>query len=391
MYFSFTIKAMRIIISILLIIFFVLLIMNYRYISLPSHTNDMEFKVVIDPGHGSIDTGTSYGNILEKEINLEIAKLLYEDLKKINIIPIMTRTEDKLYQDSRNKDIKQRPIIANNSQADLFISIHVNNFPSSQPSGSQIFFKSNSEKSEKLAEYVQNELVKLREENNRSLKIGDYYVLNNLNCPGILIEVGFISNQKDRELLSNTNYQKQLSNAIKDGIIQYFQDNFSKYKEENEEQNTEEVYKVLTNNETNRIYYISTTDNQISLIKNKLTFPVANFFNEKYSVLNFQEIMAISAVEQLLEPPNGLISPFVEGSKLNSLEIKDNIAILDLSLETASNFNGGVEMESYSVNAITKTILSVNGINGLKILINGKEDQSLGGHIIFDKIFYQEI
>ena len=89
-----------------------------------------------------------------KIFNLAIARYLYEELRKVNIIPIMTRTEDKLYENSRNKDLRQRPIIANNAKADLFISIHANNFPSSNASGSQIFYKINSEKSQELAENI---------------------------------------------------------------------------------------------------------------------------------------------------------------------------------------------------------------------------------------------
>ncbi len=391
MYFSVHFKGKRIILSILILIFFVLLIMNYKNISIPSNTTDMEFKVVIDAGHGSIDTGTSYGNILEKEINLQIAKYLHQDLKNVNIIPILIRTEDKLYQNSRNKDLRQRPIISNQSKTDLFISIHANNFPSSQPSGSQIFYKINCDKSEKLAEFIQSEMVKIRDKNDRSLKKGDYYVLNKINSPGILIEVGFLSNPTDREKLTDTEYLKQISKAIKDGIIKYFQDNFSKQNTKNpaKRNNTEQENTVFKLNK-NKLFYISNTDSNMFLIKNSMTFPTSSFFNEDFSNLSFTEIIAISAIKQLLDPPNGFISPIAEGTKINSLKVKDTIAILDISIESAKNFPGGSSMEYNAIEAITKTLLSIKDVSGVQILIDGKSGASMGGHIILDKVFYQD-
>ncbi len=390
MYFSFRLKGKRIITSILILIFFGLLIMNYKNISIPSNTSDMQFKVVIDAGHGSIDTGTSHGNILEKEINLQIAKYLYQDLKNVNIIPILTRTEDKLYQNSRNKDLRQRPIISNQSKADIFISIHANNFPSSQPSGSQIFYKINCDKSEKLAKFIQSEMVKIRDKNDRSLKQGDYYVLNKINSPGVLIEVGFLSNPTDRQMLTDTEYLKQISKAIKDGIIKYFQDNFSKQGNKQRNKNNTEQEKTVFEVANNKLFYISNTDNSVFLIKNSMTFPTNSFFNEDLSNLSFTEIIAISAIKQLLDPPDGLISPLAEGTKINSLKVKDTIAILDISIESAKNFPGGSSMEYNAIEAITKTLLSIKDISGVQILIDGKSGASMGGHIILDEVFYQE-
>jgi len=390
MYSSFHFKGKRLIISILLLIFFGLLIMNYINISIPSNTNDMEFRVVIDAGHGSIDTGTSHGNILEKEINLQIANLLYEDLKKVNIFPIMTRTKDKLYKNSRNKDLRQRPIISNQSNADLFISIHANNFPSSQPSGSQIFYKINCDESEKLAEFIQNEMVKIRDKNDRSLKRGDYYVLNKINSPGVLIEVGFLSNPTDRQMLTDTEYLSQISSAIKDGIIKYFQDNFSRQGKKQRNKNNIEQENTVFRVDNNKLFYISNTDNNVFLIKNSMTFPTSSFFNEDYSNLTFTEILAISAIKQLLDPPDGLISPLADGTKIHSLEVTNNIAILDFSIESASNFTGGSSMEYSAIEAITKTLLSIRGIDGVQILIDGKSGASMGGHMILDKVFYQK-
>lgn len=384
MFLTIIVKPKKIFITIILIIFFALLLLNYRSSnSLPSHSTDMEFIVVVDAGHGGIDTGTSHGDILEKNINLAIARYLYEELRKVNIIPIMTRTEDKLYENSRNKDLRQRPIIANNAKADLFISIHANNFPSSKASGSQIFYKKNSEKSQELAEYIQKELEKLRDENKRVLKKGDYYVLNAIKCPGVLIEVGFLSNPEDRKLLTDPAYQQKLAIAIRDGIVNYFQENFSK-REMNVEEKTQVVNSItLASADSNCLYYLYYGSQNPGLIKNKMSFPAANFFKEDYSLLNFQEIMAISALKQLMEPPVGLYSPLPPGTIIKSLRVENKLATLDLSLP--ANFNGGAETELYAIEAISKTLLSIKGIDEVEILLDGKEGQSPGGHILLDR------
>ncbi|MFW6281944.1 MAG: N-acetylmuramoyl-L-alanine amidase [bacterium] len=360
--------------------------MNYLNTSVTTQSTSMEFKVVIDAGHGSIDTGTSYGNVLEKEINLEIAKKLAEELKKYNIIPIMTRTEDKLYMDSRRKDIKRRPEIANESNADLFISIHANNYSNSQPKGSQIFYKKNSEESALLAEIIKEELINIRDANNRSNKTGDFLVLNVLDCPGILIEVGFLSNAEDRQKLTDPNYQQDLSEAIRKGVIKYFQENLSNRQRTISSFSNKPSLEI--NKDKNLLFYLHDTEKEIHHIQKKLSFPSSNFFNEDYKLLSFQEIMALSALEELLKPPEGLESPFANGTYIKSLYINDNIATIDLSSEARDNFIGGAGLETMAINAIKSTLFSIEGIDGVKILIDGEEGESLGGHIIFDKVYY---
>lgn len=389
MYISLDFKLKQIFLLILLSIFFTLLILNYKYISIPSNTTDMNFKVAIDAGHGSIDNGTSYGTILEKDINLQIAQKLSQELKQVNITPIMTRTEDKLYMNSRNKDLRQRPIIANQSSADLFISLHANNYADSQPAGSQIFYKVNSDESKKLAEFIKTELVNLRNRNDRVIKKGDYYVLNQSNAPGVLIEVGFLSNPEDREELTDPLYQSKLANAIKNGIINYFQNTFSEpigaeLTENKLEKPNEELETILSNDENNTLYYISATEEDIYLIKKNMSFPTTNFFDKRYNSLTFTEVLAASAMEELINPSEGLISPLPEGTKINSIRIDDGKAELDLSIDAAINFKGGSEYEYIAIEAISRTLKSIRGIEEVKILIEGREGASLGGHIILD-------
>ncbi|WP_230866836.1 N-acetylmuramoyl-L-alanine amidase [Iocasia frigidifontis] len=370
------------VIIIVSIIITVVIIYNSQCINNPvlSKQSEMIFKVVVDPGHGSIDTGTSYGEIYEKDINLRVALLVAEELEKVNIIPILTRKKDKLYMNSRQKDIRHRPEIANKNKADLFISIHANNFPSSQPSGSQVFYKPGSGESRKLAEEIQQELIKLRQANQRSIKNGDFYVLKKAQCPAVLIETGFLSNPTDRERLTDPVYQKQLAIALKNGIINFFQSRLSGKRQEK----TLRTNVSLESNDEHpsyQLYYLTDSPTGILLVKRKLSFPTNNFFKQEYSNLSFKEIMIISAINQLLDPPDNLISPLPAKTKIDDVKINDGIATIDFSKETKTSFSGGATVELYSLEAVKKTLFSIPGIKGLNILINGKKGDSIGGHI----------
>ncbi|MTI60701.1 MAG: hypothetical protein FH762_12165 [Firmicutes bacterium] len=369
-------------IIIISIIITVVIIYNSQCINNPvlSKQSEMIFKVVVDPGHGSIDTGTSYGEIYEKDINLTVALLVAEELEKVNIIPILTRKKDILYMNSRQKDIRHRPEIANKNKADLFISIHANNFPSSQPSGSQVFYKPGSEESRKLAEEIQQELIKLRKANHRSIKNGDFYVLKKAQCPAVLIETGFLSNPTDRERLTDPVYQKQLAIALKNGIINFFQSRLSGKRQEK----TLKTNVSLASNDEHpsyQLYYLTDSPTGILLVKRKLSFPTNNFFKQEYSKLSFKEIMIISAINQLLDPPDNLISPLPAKTKIDYVKINNGIATIDFSKEIKTSFSGGATVELYSLEAVKKTLFSIPGIKGLNILINGKKGDSMGGHI----------
>lgn len=374
-----TIKLNKIFLLLIIIILVIglFLYLNFDHFKhIPSY-NDMEFRVTVDAGHGSIDTGTHYNNIYEKDINLSIAKYLENSLKENNIIPIMTRTEDKLYQDSRREDLYHRPEVADKYNTNLFISIHVNNFPSSVPSGSQIFFKKNSEESKKLAEYIQNELIKLRPENNRSISPGDYYVLNKAPCTAVLIEAGFISNSIDRKYLQNKKYQQSMADSIKNGIISYFRDQMSGLKGKN--QNTDNNNKHTS---SLQVYYLSRQQN---LITRNFSYPTGAYLNNDISKSNNQEILAFSILQQLLEPPTDLLSPLPETTKIKSVEFKNHKITVDFSIELQQDFTGGAGVEQAAVNSIVASLFSIPGIKEVNILIDGKEHQSIGGHIILGK------
>lgn len=176
--------------------------------------------IAIDPGHGSVDKGTSYQNIYEKDINLSISLKLKEELESVGANIILTREGD--YDLStpnatlrKRSDFDNRIKIINESNPTLFISIHQNFYQDSLYSGAQVFYKGD----KKLAEIIQNSLNK-----KRNIKAIDnsLYMFNKLNSNGILIECGFLSNANDRKKLVNEKYQREIAIKIKKSIIKYF-------------------------------------------------------------------------------------------------------------------------------------------------------------------------
>ena len=183
--------------------------------------------IVIDPGHGGNDNGAEVNNVLEDEINLSIAKLLYQKLFDQGCIVHITRVGDYdlAPQDSQTrkmKDLKRRTSFINEVDADLFISIHLNIFIQEQVKGIQVFYQQYKDESKKLAKSLQNEFNRLINEKNKKPKIGDYYILNNTYPTGVLIECGFLSNDEDRLNLNNHDYQDKICKIIYKGILDFY-------------------------------------------------------------------------------------------------------------------------------------------------------------------------
>ncbi len=192
-----------------------------------------EKTVVIDAGHGGIDggvVGLSTG-IKEAEINLAVAKALKTHFEAGGFNVVMTRTnEGGLYGATtpgfKERDLKKRVQIAKDAHADLFISVHMNNYSDKNRRGAQVFYKNGCLKSKAYSEEVQKELNGL-EESSRSCSVlaGDYYVLNFSECPSFIVECGFLSNEKDERLLLDKDYQIKLTHAIYYGVIKSMLEN----------------------------------------------------------------------------------------------------------------------------------------------------------------------
>lgn len=181
--------------------------------------------IVVDPGHGGRDPGTRYGKILEKDLNLEISKVLQKELEKKGAIVFLTRESDvDLSKDTdyrkKRGDLKRRINFIESKKSDLYLSIHLNWYNNYYYGGAEILYNNINDSNKILAE----NLIKALENDNirtRELKTTSLYMYKNTTIPGVLIECGFLSNSNDRYLLQTKSYQEKFSKAITNGVIEY--------------------------------------------------------------------------------------------------------------------------------------------------------------------------
>ena len=192
-----------------------------------------EVTVLLDAGHGADDSGkVGINQVLEKDINLEIAKYTKEALEKEGVHVVMTREDDNpLYQpsDSNKKlaDMKKRIQTMIDCDADIAVSIHQNSYTQESVKGPQVFYYKDSVEGKKLAASIQEafDLV-IGEENTRTIKPnGEYYLLVHSPMPLVICECGFLSNWEEAKLLATPEYQKSVAKAIAHGIIEYLSSN----------------------------------------------------------------------------------------------------------------------------------------------------------------------
>lgn len=178
--------------------------------------------IVIDPGHGGSDTGAiGSQKLMEKNVTLAIGKELNNMLTNSGATVIMTRTTDKdvSYPGASDKEeLAARVAIANNADADLFVSIHADAF-SGLAGGTTTY---SYDTKNKLASLVQDNMVAQLKLNNRGVQQNDFYVLKYTKMPAILTEAAFISNSREEKLLMNRNFGKKVAVGIYNGIKQYF-------------------------------------------------------------------------------------------------------------------------------------------------------------------------
>jgi len=186
--------------------------------------------IVIDAGHGGEDGGAiSCSGIYESNINLEIALRLNDLLNLLGIDTTMIRktdcsvyTQGDSIASKKVSDLKERVRIVNNTSNAILISIHQNHFSDKRYSGGQVFY-ADTAGSKALAAQVQEQFIAaLNPGSNRQIKRADsIYLMEKIQCTGVLIECGFLSNPPEEARLRNENYQKQLCCAIAASISTY--------------------------------------------------------------------------------------------------------------------------------------------------------------------------
>lgn len=184
--------------------------------------------IVIDAGHGASDGGAvGISGVTEKDINLNIAMRLKELLEKTGAQVIVTRADDEPLANSKRDDMRLRKNIRDTSDADIFVSIHMNKFSEAKYSGAQVFYAADDE-SKRLGEAIQNSMKTiLNPNNNRVAKKAEdsIYILKKNSVPSVIVECGFLSNPEEEKLLVQDDYQEKVAWSVYSGIVDYFDSN----------------------------------------------------------------------------------------------------------------------------------------------------------------------
>ncbi|SDO56832.1 N-acetylmuramoyl-L-alanine amidase [Halobacillus aidingensis] len=186
----------------------------------PSHSSRSHI-IAIDAGHGDGDGGATANGLVEKEINLDVAKRVQKYLVDAGIQVVMTRDDDTFVE------LEDRVDYAVNRNADTFVSIHSNSFYMESANGIETYYSSASlddraRKSMQLAIYIQNRLVPALDLADRGVKDVPYHVISKTPLPSALVELGFVTNDTDASRLGSDYWRERAAEAIAQGIKDYY-------------------------------------------------------------------------------------------------------------------------------------------------------------------------
>jgi N-acetylmuramoyl-L-alanine amidase len=188
-------------------------------------------RIVIDPGHGGEDPGkVGVGGSYEKDINLEVAFKLKALLVQGGADVVMTRERDcslcedePSLQERKRGDLIRRLEIAEESKAGIYVSLHCNSFPKSNSSGAQVFYAPQAPGSNELAQSIQRAIAEtLRNTRRQPKDDATSLIMKHATIPTVNVEMGFLSNALEEELLQRPEYQHQMAWAVYCGIVYYF-------------------------------------------------------------------------------------------------------------------------------------------------------------------------
>ena len=178
-------------------------------------TYNGEISIVLDAGHGGYDGGTVSGEIYEKDIVFSVVQKMQKLLEQKGYTVILTRKEDKFIS------LEERVETANQSEADLFLSIHCNYFEKdSQVKGLECYYWKDDTDGKQYAEQLINAIKKRGLIECRNAKSENYYVIKNTKMPAILVELGYLSNRAECIQLSDEEYQNELAQELVESILQ---------------------------------------------------------------------------------------------------------------------------------------------------------------------------
>ena len=178
--------------------------------------------IIIDPGHGGVDSGAcGRQGIREKDVNLEVAMHLKDDLENAGASVVMTRIDDSFI------GLYERPFLANFLYADLFVSVHTNTHPDSSVNGIEVWYRQNRSESQTLAKDVLEQIIQTTGFKSLGIKShrvdDDFVVVREPQMPSILVEVGFLSNFQEESVITTPEFRQKAAAGIFQGVMNYFQ------------------------------------------------------------------------------------------------------------------------------------------------------------------------
>ncbi len=187
------------------------------YLILKSSNSLNNLTIVVDAGHGDHDPGASNGKLLEKDINLDVALYLEKKLKSAGANVVMTRRDDSFLE------LRERSNIANNLNADAFISVHTNSATEAAHGIETYWYdKYSSAESKALAESILKRLIEVTEARDRGVKNQSFSVIRESKMASVLVEVGFLTNNEEYKLLLTQEYREELAEGIYQGVLDYY-------------------------------------------------------------------------------------------------------------------------------------------------------------------------
>lgn len=178
---------------------------------------DDKIKIVIDPGHGGEDPGaTGASGSYEKDFTLAVALKLFRLLENEAEFDVYLTREDDRFLSS---ETRERTEVANSIGADLFISLHANTFTDQSVSGTETYYYD--DESKVLADTIHPHVVEATGFPDRGVRQEAYFVLKDTMMPSILIEIGYITNERDERLMLTESFQQAVAESIVAGVKEY--------------------------------------------------------------------------------------------------------------------------------------------------------------------------
>lgn len=348
----------------------------------------MESKIiVIDAGHGGQDPGAQHGGVKEKDINLDIALRLKSVLEAKGSTVILTRNEDRDFylpgyvkgRMAKRVELNHRISIATTHNADLFISIHANSFPRNNSYGMETYYHLQSSAGKVLAERIQTQLGLIQGDNKRLAKAGDYYIINQTKMPAVIVEVGFLSNPRERKMLGNEEYRDSIAQAIGSGVEDFFND-FPFGVQETAPAIASQKGPAKVTENTFNLYYPS--DNLETLVAEQCS--VDSLYWESLKLAEKGEYILNQLIhKQRTKHP----TPLPDSSQVLGLSIQNGVATVNFNDRLRADFPGGALEEDMAIKSIVWSLAQLSGIQGVRILIDGQFGDSIGGHVLLDHTF----